>query len=122
MFCCIYFTQAKPSFTRWFVESLMTQTLVLFVIRTAKNPLQSRPGGLLVATCLAVVGIGIYLPFSSFAGALGFAPMPASYFAYLCAATLVYLLIVQAAKGRLFRQAGPATSTKVGQKLAVVTQ
>jgi P-type Mg2+ transporter len=108
--------------TGWFVESLMTQTLVLFVIRTAKNPLQSRPSGLLIATCLAVVGLGIYLPFSSFASALGFTPMPASYFAYLSAATLVYLLVVQAAKGRLFRQAGPSTSTKVGQKLAVATQ
>ena len=108
--------------TGWFVESLMTQTLVLFVIRTAKNPLRSRPSGLLIATCLTVVAIGIYLPFSSFAGALGFTPMPASYFAYLSAATLVYLLIVQAAKGRLLRQAGPAASTKVGQKLAVATQ
>jgi Mg2+-importing ATPase len=108
--------------TGWFVESLMTQTLVLFVIRTAKNPLQSRPSGLLIASCLAVVAIGIYLPFSPFANALGFTPMPASYFAYLSAATLIYLVIVQAAKGRLLRQAGPATLTKVGQKLAVATQ
>jgi P-type Mg2+ transporter len=108
--------------TGWFVESLMTQTLVLFVIRTAKNPLQSRPSGPLIATCLAAVGVGIYLPFSSFASALGFTPMPLGYFGYLSAATLVYLLIVQAAKGRLFRQAGPATCTKLGQKLAVATQ
>lgn len=108
--------------TGWFVESLMTQTLVLFVIRTAKNPLQSRPSGLLIATCLAAVGVGIYLPFSSFASALGFTTMPLGYFAYLSAATLAYLLIVQAAKERLFRQAGPATPTKVGQKLAVATQ
>ena len=93
-----------------------------FVIRTAKNPLQSRPSGLLIATCPAIVGIGIYLPFSLFASVLGFTPMPASYFAHLSAAMLVYLLIVQAAEGRLFRQAGPATSTKVGQKLAVATQ
>jgi Mg2+-importing ATPase len=106
----------------WFVESLMTQTLVLFAIRTAKNPLQSRPSGLLIATCLAAVGVGIYLPFSSFAGVLGFTPVPLGYFAYLSAATLVYLLIVQAAKGRLFRQAESATSSKVGQKLAVATQ
>jgi P-type Mg2+ transporter len=108
--------------TGWFVESLMTQTLVLFVIRTAKNPLQSRPSSLLIATCLAAVGVGIYLPFSSFAGALGFTPMPLGYFAYLSAATLVYLLIVQAAKERLFRQAESATSSKAGQKLAVATQ
>jgi P-type Mg2+ transporter len=108
--------------TGWFVESLMTQTLVLFVIRTAKNPLQSRPSGLLVATCLAVVGIAIYLPFSPFATALGFTSMPASYFVFLVGATLVYLLTVQAAKGRLFRQVEPAAPANVGQKLAVATQ
>jgi len=106
----------------WFVESLMTQTLVLFVIRTAKNPLQSRPSGLLIATCLTVVGIAIYLPFSSFAPALGFTSMPASYFVFLAGATLVYLFIVQAAKRRLFRQAETGTSAKLGQTLAVATQ
>jgi len=69
-----------------------------------------------------VPNLGASGPFRPFANALGFTPMPASYFAYLSAATLIYLVIVQAAKGRLLRQAGPATLTKVGQKLAVATQ
>src|SRR5262249_46060984 len=50
--------------TGWFIESLATQVLVLFVIRTAGNPLESRPSGPLVATCLAVVALGVWLPFS----------------------------------------------------------
>src|SRR5260370_18703620 len=66
--------------TGWFVESLATQTLVLFVIRTSGNPLRSRPSGPLLATCLAVVALGIYLPFSPVAHLLAFTPLPAEYF------------------------------------------
>jgi Mg2+-importing ATPase len=84
--------------TGWFVESLATQTLVLFVIRTSKNPLRSRPSGPLMATCLAVVAIGIYLPFSPLAGVLGFTPLPAGYFVFLVMATGAYLLLVEFAK------------------------
>jgi Mg2+-importing ATPase len=89
--------------TGWFVESLATQTLVLFVIRTSKNPFHSRPSGPLIATCLSVVAIGIYLPFSPLAGVLGFTPLPGSYFAFVFVATGAYLSLVEAAKRRLLR-------------------
>jgi Mg2+-importing ATPase len=105
--------------TGWFVESLATQTLVLFVIRTSKNPLRSRPSNPLLATCLAVVTIGIYLPFSPLAGMLGFMPLPAAYFAFLAIATGAYLLLVEAAKRRLLSR---TTQTKVinpGHAIAV---
>jgi Mg2+-importing ATPase len=91
--------------TGWFIESLATQTLVLFVIRTAKNPFRSRPSSPLIASCLAVVGIGILLPFTRFAGVLGFTSMPASFFAFLAAATGAYLLLVEFAKRLLLRHA-----------------
>jgi len=81
--------------TGWFVESLATQTLVLFVIRTTGNPLKSRPSWPLAATVLTIVAAGNLLPFSPLAGMLGFAPLPASYFAYLAIATLVYLALVE---------------------------
>jgi Mg2+-importing ATPase len=101
-----FFHTSEAQFhTGWFVESLATQTLVLFVIRTSKNPLRSRPSNPLVASCLAVVAIGIYLPFSSFAAALGFAPLPAKYFAFVAVATAAYLFLVEAAKRRLLRGA-----------------
>ena len=89
--------------TGWFVESLATQTLVLFVIRTAKNPFRSRPSRPLIATCLAAVAVGIYLPFSPLATLLGFTPVPAVYFGFLAVATGTYLLLVQVAKRILFR-------------------
>jgi len=99
-----FFHSSEAQFhTGWFVESLATQTLVLFVIRTSKNPLSSRPSNPLLATCLAVVAIGVYLPFSPVAAPLGFTPLPASYFAFLAIVTAVYLLLVEVAKRRLMR-------------------
>jgi len=90
--------------TGWFIESLATQTLVLFVIRTAKNPFRSRPSKPLMATCLATVAVGIILPFSPLAGALGFTAMPASYFGFLAVATGAYLTLVEFAKRWLLRK------------------
>lgn len=90
--------------TGWFVESLATQTLVLFVIRTSGNPFRSRPSRSLIATTLAIVLLGILIPVSPFAGKLGFTPLPPIYFAFLAAATLTYLLLVEAAKRILMRK------------------
>jgi Mg2+-importing ATPase len=106
-----FFHASEAQFhTGWFVESLATQTLVLFVIRTAKNPLRSRPSGPLIATCLAAVAVGTYLPFSPLAHALGFTPLPAAYFGFVAIATGVYLLLVEAAKQVLLRQAAKANA------------
>jgi len=91
--------------TGWFVESLATQTLVLFVIRTSQNPLRSRPSQPLTATVLMIVAAGILLPFSPLAGPLGFAPLPGIYFAYLATATFVYLVLVEFGKRLLLTRA-----------------
>lgn len=90
--------------TGWFVESLLTQTLVIFVIRTTGNPLRSRPSRALVLTTLAVVCVGVILPYSPLAPALGFVPLPAGYFLFLLGATATYLLMVQVFKSRLMRR------------------
>jgi Mg2+-importing ATPase len=90
--------------TGWFVESLATQTLVLFVIRTAGNPFRSRPSRPLAITTLAIVLIGLLLPFTPLAGLLGFTPLPAGYFLFLVAATSTYLVLVEIAKRRLMKR------------------
>jgi Mg2+-importing ATPase len=101
-----FFRASQAQFhTGWFVESLATQILVVFIIRTSKNPLRSRPSGPLLATCLAVVAIGMYLPFSPLAGVLGFTPLPPSYFVFVAVATGVYLLMVEATKRVLLLRA-----------------
>lgn len=90
--------------TGWFVESLATQTLVLFVIRTAGNPWRSRPSRALTVTVLLVVGSGILVPFTPLAGPLGFVPLPGQFFLFLFLATTTYLLLVEVIKRRLLRR------------------
>jgi Mg2+-importing ATPase len=87
--------------TGWFVESLATQTLVLFVIRTQGNPFKSRPSRPLTITVLAIVAIGILLPFLPLAGALGFVPLPPAYFAFLLVGVVIYLGMVEVVKRKL---------------------
>jgi len=99
--------------TGWFVESLATQTLVLFVIRTAGNPLRSRPSLPLAVTTVLVVLIGVALPFTPLAALLGFVPLPSGYFVFLGGATLTYLVLVEVVKRRLMRRLlgmSPATA------------
>lgn len=91
--------------TGWFVESLATQTLVLFVIRTAANPFRSRPSRALTAAVLAVVAVGLALPYSPLAGPLGFVPLPPGYMAFVAVATAVYLTLVELVKRWVLRRA-----------------
>jgi Mg2+-importing ATPase len=90
--------------TGWFVESLATQTLVLFIIRTAGNPLYSRPSLPLVVTTLLIVAVGFVLPYTPLAGPLGFAPLPALYFLFLGGMVVIYLLLVQLVKLHLMKR------------------
>jgi Mg2+-importing ATPase len=90
--------------TGWFIESLMTQSLVLFVIRTVARPWTSRPSGPLVATTLAVVAIGAALPYTPVAATLGFTPLPLSYFGFLFLAVGAYLALVEIVKAQVMRR------------------
>jgi len=87
--------------TGWFVESLATQTLVIFVIRTAGNPLRSKPSLPLAASVVAVVLIAVVLPFTPLADMLGFSPLPAGYLLFLVGVTVAYLLLVEVVKRQL---------------------
>ena len=98
--------------TGWFVESLATQTLIVFAIRTRRVPfLRSRPGALLTTTTLAVVVIGGALTISPFAGALGFTTLPWQFFGVLALFVVVYLVLVEITKIAFYaepvRPAGP---------------
>ena len=101
-----YFHASQPEFhTGWFVESLATQTLVLFIIRTSGNPLKSRPSIPLAITTILIVIIGVVLPFSPLATLLGFTPLPGPFFTFLAISTITYLLLVEWAKRFLFSRA-----------------
>ncbi len=87
--------------TGWFVESLATQTLVLFVIRTAGNPWSHPPSKPLAVTTIGIVLIGLLLPYFPLAHDFGFESLPLSYYLFLTAATVTYLILVQVVKGFL---------------------
>jgi len=90
--------------TGWFVESIATQTLVVYVIRTRRIPFfKSRPSlpMLLVPTGAALVGA--ILPYTGLANLLGFTPLPTAFFLLLFAMVVVYLLLVELAKTRFYR-------------------
>ncbi len=91
--------------TGWFVESLATQTLVLFVIRTGGNPFRSRPSRALTITVLAIVLAGFLLPYSPMAEAFGFVPLPTGYLLFVVVATIVYLGLVEVVKRRVLKGA-----------------
>lgn len=91
--------------TGWFVESLMTQTLIIHIIRTNRVPfLQSRASLPLSITTLLIMGIGMWLPFSPVASSLGFTPLPALYWPLLFLTLLCYGLLTQAVKTWLLRK------------------
>ncbi|HEY6036187.1 MAG TPA: magnesium-translocating P-type ATPase [Kofleriaceae bacterium] len=85
--------------TGWFVESLLTQTLIIHVIRTHRIPfIQSRASWPVLAMGLAVSAVGIALPFSPIASYLGFVPLPAAYWPVLLATLACYLTLTQGVK------------------------
>ena len=90
--------------TGWFVESLATQVLVLFVIRTGGNPFRSRPSLPLTITVLTIVLVGMLLPFTPLAGLLGFTPLPPLFFLFLLVGVVIYLLLVEIMKRWLMRR------------------
>jgi Mg2+-importing ATPase len=91
--------------TGWFVESLMTQTLIIHVIRTNKIPfLQSRASWALTATTLSIMALGVWLPYSPLASALGFTHLPPLYWPILLLTLLGYMALTQIIKVGLLRK------------------
>ncbi|MET3982986.1 magnesium-translocating P-type ATPase [Streptomyces sp. PvR034] len=93
----------------WFVESLATQTLVIFAIRTRRIPFfRSHPSLPLTLAALGVVTVGALLPATPLAHTLGFQPLPGAFFAALVGMIIAYLILIEIGK-RLFY--GAATTT-----------
>ena len=87
----------------WFVESLATQTLVVFLIRTRRVPfIRSRPSTAMIVVPIACAVTGAVLPFTPLAHTLGFTALPVSFFLILVAMIVAYLALVEYAKGRFY--------------------
>jgi Mg2+-importing ATPase len=89
--------------TGWFIESITTQVLVVFAIRTRRRFFRSRPHAFLVAMALGTVAVALALPFLPIGRWFGFVAPPPLFFVYLIGATLAYLALVEIAKGLFYR-------------------
>src|SRR5581483_3492487 len=97
------FHAAPPEFRAgWFIESLATQTLVIFVIRTAGNPLGSRPSNQLLLGVAIAIAVGLGIVVSPAGDRIGFTPLPPVFFGILGLMVLTYLAIVELLKRRLY--------------------
>ncbi len=98
----------QPLFnTGWFMESLLTQTLVIFVIRTSKRPfIESMPSRFLMLTSAAILAFGLVLPYTPLAAAFKMVAPPARYLLVLEAILFCYLLLVQSVKSWVLKKLG----------------
>ncbi|MFO0722735.1 MAG: magnesium-translocating P-type ATPase [Myxococcota bacterium] len=91
--------------TGWFVESLLTQTLIIHVIRTSKIPFfQSRASPSLMLASAGIIAVGLSLPFTRLGRSLGFVALPLLYWPYIAATVVAYLLLTQLVKAALLRR------------------
>jgi len=106
--------------TGWFIESLATQVLVIFVLRTRGNPLKSRPHPLLAATSIAVVVLAVVLPFTPLGTWFGFAPPSVAFLFAIAGLTVSYLVLAEGAKWAFYRRWPPdgAVPASVASSLA----
>jgi len=102
----LVFNATEPLFqTAWFLESLCTQTLVIFVIRTRRTPFyRSKPSGLLAFSTLAVVGAALLIPFTPLGHPFKFVRPPLTFFLILAGMIGVYLTLVEIVKKWFYRR------------------
>lgn len=89
----------------WFIEGLLSQTLIVHMIRTRRIPfIQSRASWLVMTTTLAVMAVGIIIPFSGLGASIGLVPLPWSYFPWLVGILSGYCLLTQTVKNWYIRK------------------
>ena len=112
------FSATAPLFrTGWFVESLATQTLIIFAIRTRRVPFfRSSPSVPLIVAGIGVVLVGLALPATPVARDLGFRPLPTAFLFALVALAATYLVLLESAKSRFYRAVeAPAPTAAPGE-------
>jgi P-type Mg2+ transporter len=98
---------AKMFQTGWFVESLLSQTLIVHIIRTGRVPfIQSNASLPLTLTGIVICLIGVALPFLPIGAWFGFVPLPPIYWAFLVVILIAYMALTQFVKTRLIRRFG----------------
>jgi Mg2+-importing ATPase len=100
----VFHAGEKLFHTGWFIESMATQVLVIFIIRTRRNPLKSRPSPWLTICSLTVVVLAVIFPYTPLGRYFGFVPPPLSFYLILAGMVLFYLFAVEGIKQWFFRR------------------
>jgi len=109
MMLFVFDSWTNPSLfqTGWFVESLLTQTLIIHIIRTAKIPfVESHASPALIGTTIVISLVGVALPFTVAGAALGFTPLPALYWPLVASMLLSYSVLTHLVKVWFVRRWG----------------
>jgi Mg2+-importing ATPase len=99
--------------TGWFIESLVTQVLVIFVVRTKKSPFATQPSKPLIAMAIVVVVLAVVLPLSPLGAIIGFATPPPVFFAILVPLVVAYLVAAEAVKRFFYARVATARAANV---------
>jgi len=111
----IFSAQAALFQTAWFIESICTQTLVIFVIRTKVIPFyRSKPSRFLMASTFLVVFVACILPFTSLGSIFGFVHPPLSFYAVLAGLVAGYLVLVEVAKRWFYHRYSALVERRAG--------
>ena len=89
--------------TGWFVESLATQILVIFIIRTRLSPFKSRPHPTLVISSIGLASLGIIIPYTQLGTYFKFTPLPTTFFIILGMLCVLYLILAEVGKRIFYR-------------------
>jgi Mg2+-importing ATPase len=100
----LFHAREKLFHTGWFVESMATQVLVIFIIRTRRNPFKSRPNVWLTVCSLSVVALAVAFPYTPLGRYFGFVAPPLSFYLVLAGLVFFYLVAVEGMKQWFFRR------------------
>ena len=89
--------------TGWFLESVASAALIVLAIRTRRRIWESQPGRELLIATIFVIAVTLFIPWSPLSGVLGFAPLPASFFATLALLLVAYVTLVELTKRWFYR-------------------
>jgi Mg2+-importing ATPase len=90
--------------TGWFLESVVSASLIVLIIRSRKPFFKSKPGKYLLATTLSVVVATLILPFTPLSGLFGFSPLPVWYFLYIGMVITGYIITAEIAKTIFYKR------------------
>jgi P-type Mg2+ transporter len=105
--------------TGWFLESVISASMIVLVVRTRRRFFESRPSRSLLISTVLVAGLTLLLPYTPFASVLGFVALPAGFIVVLVVIVTLYVLAAEVAKGAFYRSEAKRENRALGHTTGV---